>query len=87
MEDNGKGIRSADMLHLGRRHHTSKCHSLTELSRVKTLGFRGEAFSSVVNLAQVVTVTSRPRFYIDVHEIQFVRGRVDSGEGGWPGWG
>ena len=28
VEDNGKGMRRADMALLGRRHHTSKCHSL-----------------------------------------------------------
>ena len=76
VEDNGKGMRGVDMSQLGRRHHTSKCHSLADLSRAKTLGFRGEAFSSIVNLGQFVTVTSRARFYVAVHEMEFARGRV-----------
>ena len=69
-------MRGADMALLGRRHHTSKCHSLKELARVKTLGFRGEAFASIVNLGQFVKVTSRARFYVDVYGMEFSRGRV-----------
>jgi len=55
--DNGGGI-SADELQLAfSRHATSKIASLDDLFQVQTLGFRGEALSSIAAVSQVEMIT------------------------------
>jgi len=55
--DNGGGI-SQDQLQLAfSRHATSKIATAEELFRVSTLGFRGEALSSIAAVSQVEMVT------------------------------
>ena len=60
VRDNGHGIPTDDLDSLGRRGHTSKMRSFEELKAVGgvSLGFRGEALASAVQLAEV-TVTTR----------------------------
>ncbi|KAL3424873.1 DNA mismatch repair protein mutL [Phlyctema vagabunda] len=60
VRDNGHGIANEDLDLLGRRGHTSKLRSFEELKHVggTTLGFRGEALASAVELGEV-TITSR----------------------------
>ena len=58
--DNGGGI-SADELQLAfSRHATSKIASLEDLFQVQTLGFRGEALSSIAAVSQVEMITKTP---------------------------
>ena len=58
--DNGGGI-SADELQLAfSRHATSKIASLDDLFQVQTLGFRGEALSSIAAVSQVEMMTKTP---------------------------
>jgi len=58
--DNGGGI-SADELQLAfSRHATSKIASLDDLFQVQTLGFRGEALSSIAAVSQVEMITKTP---------------------------
>lgn len=60
VRDNGHGIPQEDLDALGRRGHTSKLRSFDELKAIGgiSLGFRGEALASAVQLGEV-SVTSR----------------------------
>jgi DNA mismatch repair protein MutL len=60
VRDNGHGIDAADLESLGRRGYTSKLRSFEDLRNVgaRSLGFRGEALASAVELGEV-TLTTR----------------------------
>lgn len=60
VRDNGHGITEEDLDALGRRGHTSKLRSFEELRTIGgvSLGFRGEALASAVQLGEV-SVTTR----------------------------
>src|ERR1043165_3283696 len=51
--DNGCGIHPDDLDLAFSNHATSKLHSADDLFAVQTMGFRGEALSSVGGVAQV----------------------------------
>lgn len=55
--DNGVGILEEDIPLVFLRHSTSKIRSATDLLTVSSLGFRGEALSSIAAIAQVELVT------------------------------
>ncbi|MDO5521652.1 MAG: DNA mismatch repair endonuclease MutL [bacterium] len=55
--DNGSGIRKDDIKVAFLRHATSKIKSVEDLLSVSSLGFRGEALSSISAVAQVELVT------------------------------
>lgn len=55
--DNGSGIEEEDMPLVFLRHSTSKIKSAEDLLYVSSLGFRGEALSSIAAIAQVELVT------------------------------
>ncbi|GAA5949061.1 hypothetical protein JCM3765_003999 [Sporobolomyces pararoseus] len=58
VQDNGKGIDQEDWPGIALKHHTSKLTSFADLASVSTLGFRGEALSSLCGTATVSLVTS-----------------------------
>ena len=59
VSDNGRGMSVDDVRVVSRRYFTSKMTNLSDLERgVTTLGFRGEALSSVSDLC-ILEVTSR----------------------------
>ena len=55
--DNGCGIPKADIPLAFLRHSTSKIQSVEDLFTVSSLGFRGEALSSIAAVAQVEVIT------------------------------
>lgn len=55
--DNGSGIDSSQIRNAFMRHATSKIHSAEDLTHVVSLGFRGEALSSICAVAQVELIT------------------------------
>ena len=55
--DNGKGIPKNQVKTAFLRHATSKLNKFEELGSIMTLGFRGEALSSIAAVAQVEVVT------------------------------
>ena len=60
IQDNGHGIREADLDGLCKRHHTSKLRKFEEIhGNLSTFGFRGEALAAVCALSGQFTVVTR----------------------------
>lgn len=55
--DNGSGIEASEVRHAFLRHATSKITTAEDLHSIKSLGFRGEALSSIAAVAKVELIT------------------------------
>jgi DNA mismatch repair protein MutL len=60
VRDNGVGIPSDEVVMAFRRHATSKLETTDDLEKITTLGFRGEALSSIASVSRL-TCTTRHR--------------------------
>ena len=58
--DNGCGIEKEQIPLAFYRHSTSKIRSVEDLLTISSLGFRGEALSSIASVAQVELITRTP---------------------------
>ncbi|MDE5939064.1 MAG: DNA mismatch repair endonuclease MutL [Lachnospiraceae bacterium] len=58
--DNGGGIEKSQVEHAFLRHATSKISSADDLTRLVSLGFRGEALASIAAVSQVELITKTP---------------------------
>ena len=58
--DNGIGMERDDLYLAIKKHTTSKIKNVKDLNRIKTLGFRGEALSSIVSVA-IVEISSKTK--------------------------
>ncbi|CAK4651596.1 unnamed protein product [Aphanomyces euteiches] len=61
VSDNGKGISSEDHAAIALKHYTSKIQAFEDLENVSSFGFRGEALSSICQLARSFTVLTRTK--------------------------
>ena len=57
ISDNGKGIDKDDISTAFKRHATSKISDASDLAKISSLGFRGEALSSISAVSQVELIT------------------------------
>jgi len=59
--DDGCGMSEEDLLLAFERHATSKIRSVSDLSRIGTLGFRGEAIPSIAAISRMFFTTRVPQ--------------------------
>ena len=69
ISDNGKGIGKEDIRTAFLRHATSKLRSAEELSSIYTLGFRGEALSSISAVSMIELMTKTPDEMLGYHYV------------------
>lgn len=58
--DNGEGILEDDLRKAFLPHATSKIHSADDLFKISTMGFRGEALSSIASVSRILTRSKPP---------------------------
>lgn len=59
VKDNGCGIFRDDLALAVKEHATSKIVSIEDISTIRTLGFRGEAISSIASISDMTILTRR----------------------------
>ncbi len=72
--DNGCGIEREQVPKAFLRHATSKIHTAQDLSGIRSLGFRGEALSSIAAVARLELITKTEE------ELTGIRYRIEGGE-------
>lgn len=79
--DNGSGIHPDDLFLAFSKHATSKLQNDEDLYAIKTLGFRGEALSSIISISKV-TCTTRTKSFDSGFKIECQDSEVQKTETG-----
>jgi len=78
--DNGSGMSEEDLLLACESHATSKVKTLEDLFNLKTLGFRGEALSSIGSCSKLTIDSNSKRIVVDNgHKSSILPGSIDKG--------
>lgn len=84
ISDNGSGMDRDNALLAIERHATSKIRTAEEVEAVATLGFRGEALSSIASVSRFTLIT-RPQDQVSGTEIRVAGGKLqDVADAGCP---
>ena len=84
ISDNGSGMDRDSALLAIERHATSKIRTAEEVEAVATLGFRGEALSSIASVSRFTLIT-RPHDVVSGTEIRIAGGKLqDVADAGCP---
>jgi DNA mismatch repair protein MutL len=75
VSDNGIGMSRDDLLLCVERHATSKIKTASDLSSVRTLGFRGEALPSIAAVSRM-QMTSLPHGQLSGHRLRISGGKL-----------
>lgn len=77
--DNGAGIEKSQITKVFLRHATSKIEKSEDLETIRSLGFRGEALSSISAVCQVELITKTPEAFVGIR-IHCDGGRMEEPE-------
>ena len=75
VSDNGCGMSEDDALQCFERHATSKIRTVTDIFSISSLGFRGEALSSIASVSQLTMIT-RNKESDTASKVEFNSGRL-----------
>lgn len=75
VNDDGEGMDAQDALLAFNRHSTSKIIKESDLWRISSLGFRGEALPSIASVAEVLCLTNNG---IETTKVQYAYGQLVS---------
>ncbi len=71
--DNGSGISQSNYSSIALKHHTSKLLEFTDLQKVTSFGFRGEALNALCELSGKFSVITKQSDEIVGHQLLFSR--------------
>ncbi len=73
--DNGLGMSEDDALQAFERHATSKIRTIDDIFNISTLGFRGEALSSIASISRLI-LTTRDAGSELASRVEFISGKL-----------